>query len=62
MKQAAEYRQHASDCRAIAAGMSESAHREQLLKMAAKWEELARDREAQGRVMAPLDGERVDGE
>lgn len=61
MKKAAEYRQHALECRALAARMELGEHREQLLRMAAAWEELARDRETtlRGRddeIDSPLDG------
>jgi len=49
MKKASEYRQHAEECRALAARMERGAAREQLLRMAAAWEELARDREGQVR-------------
>lgn len=44
MKKASEYRQHARDCRALAAKMETPADREQLLAMAAHWEQLAQDR------------------
>jgi hypothetical protein len=46
MKKASEYRQHAAECRALAARMEGGEAREQLLRMAATWEELARDRSA----------------
>jgi hypothetical protein len=67
MKKASEYRQHAAECRAIAAGMSLGEHRDQLLAMAAKWEELARDRETIGEPpprlgRRGLDGAGLDGE
>jgi hypothetical protein len=41
VKTASEYREQARQCRLIAASMENDAHREQLLAMAAKWEELA---------------------
>jgi 2-oxo-4-hydroxy-4-carboxy--5-ureidoimidazoline (OHCU) decarboxylase len=44
MKKASEYREHAAECRALAAKMETSADREQMLAMAAHWEQLARDR------------------
>lgn len=61
MKKAVEYRQYAADCRALAARMDIGEHRDQLLRMAAAWEELAHDREtimpARGdEIDTPLDG------
>ena len=44
MKKASEYRQHAQECRDLAATMESVAQRDQLLEMAAHWEKLARDR------------------
>ena len=44
MKQASEYRQHADECRALAATMKIGEHREQLLRMAEMWERLLEDR------------------
>ena len=44
MKKASEYRQHAQECRDLAAKMELGEQREQLLGMAAHWEQLARDR------------------
>lgn len=44
MKKASDYRQHAAECRALAAQMSSGEQREQLLKMAAQWERMAEDR------------------
>ena len=41
MKTASEYRQYADECRAIAAGLPLGEARDQLLRMAAKWQELA---------------------
>ncbi|WP_309088681.1 hypothetical protein [Phenylobacterium sp.] len=46
MKKASEYRQHAEECRALAAQMSSPAQRAQMLEMAEHWEKLARDRAA----------------
>jgi hypothetical protein len=44
MKKASEYRQHAEECRKLAATMQSNDQREQLLQMAADWETLADDR------------------
>ena len=44
MKKASEYRQHAEECRLLAQGMAQGEHRDQLLEMAATWENLARER------------------
>ena len=44
MKKASEYRQHADECRALAARMDVGEHRDQLLKMAATWDQLAAER------------------
>jgi hypothetical protein len=46
MKKASEYRQHAQECRELAAKMASGEQREQLLRMAAHWEKLADDRSA----------------
>ena len=43
MKKASEYRRHAAECRRLADGMG-GAQREQLLEMAATWEQLAVER------------------
>lgn len=45
MKKASEYRHHADECRTLAAKMENGEHRDQLLGMAATWEQLARERE-----------------
>lgn len=45
MKKAEQYREHAAECRALAAQMQRGEHRDQLLRMAAAWQELATDRE-----------------
>jgi len=57
MKNAAEYRRHAADCRALAAHMGIDEHREQLLHMAARWDELAETADAGGcaQVGVPLE-------
>jgi hypothetical protein len=44
MKKASEYRQHARECRALAQGMDPGEQRNQLLEMAATWDNLAADR------------------
>jgi hypothetical protein len=44
MKKASEYRQHAEDCRSLAKGLPAGEQRDQLLKMAETWENLAADR------------------
>jgi CelD/BcsL family acetyltransferase involved in cellulose biosynthesis len=44
MKNASEYRRHARECRELAAKMETAADREQMLAMAAHWEQLARER------------------
>jgi len=49
MNKVAEFRRNAAECRALAARMELGAQRDQLLRMAATWEELANDREAQAR-------------
>ncbi len=44
MKKASEYRQHARECRALAATMASDEQRAQMLQMAAHWDQLAGDR------------------
>lgn len=44
MKKASEYRQHAAECRSIAAQMDSLEQRQQILEMAEHWEKLAADR------------------
>jgi hypothetical protein len=44
MRKASEYRQHAEECRSLAASMPSDAHRDQLLEMAEQWEKLAEER------------------
>lgn len=46
MKKASDYLQHAAECRALAARMELGDARDQLLRMAATWETLARERSA----------------
>ena len=45
MKKASEYRQHAEECLALARGMRAPEQRDQLLKMAQTWNDLADERE-----------------
>ncbi len=45
MKKTSEYRQHAVECRNLAASMFAEEHREQLLAMASTWEQMAEERE-----------------
>ena len=45
MRKVLEYRQHAAECRSLAAAMGAHEHREQLLEMAATWERMAAERE-----------------
>jgi len=45
LKKASEYQQHANECLALARGMRNVEHREQLPKMAETWNKLAEDRE-----------------
>jgi len=56
MKKASEYRHHAQDCRRLAASM-EGDQRDQLLRMADVWEQLAEDRENLVRQHPELDVE-----
>lgn len=44
MKKASEYRQHAKECRSLAASMESPEQRELLLEMARHWDKLAEDR------------------
>ena len=46
MKKASEYRQHAVECRQLAAAMQSGEQRDQLLAMAETWDMLAADRSA----------------
>jgi hypothetical protein len=45
MKQAAEYREHAGECRKLAQTAKSEAERKQLKEMAAAWERMAVERE-----------------
>ena len=45
MKQAAEYREHAAECRKLALNARNESERWQLTQMAAAWEQMAGDRE-----------------
>jgi hypothetical protein len=45
MKQAAEYRMHAAECRKLALGSKGEEERQQLLQMAETWEQMAENRE-----------------
>ncbi len=45
MRKISEYRQHAQECRALAAIMPSGEQRDQLLGMADTWDRLARERE-----------------
>ena len=47
LKQAAEYREHAADCRKLAQTARNEMERTQLMQMAAAWERMAADREEQ---------------
>ena len=53
MKQASEYRDHAQECRVLAARMESPDQRGQLIKMAEHWEKLAEERIA--RLNKPQD-------
>ncbi|MCR5877485.1 hypothetical protein [Phenylobacterium sp. J367] len=44
MKKASEYRVHAAECRALAAGMPGGAQRDQLMAMAENWDAMASER------------------
>ena len=46
VKKASEYRQHAAECRVLARKAISPEERDQLLNMAATWEQLAIEREA----------------
>jgi len=58
MKTASEYRQYAAECRTIAASLPLGEARDQLLRMAGKWEELAT---ARGVSETAPDGAALDG-
>jgi hypothetical protein len=57
MKKASEYRQHAEECRTLAQGMEPGDQRNQLLEMAATWDNLAADRSDMVRRNPDMDGE-----
>jgi hypothetical protein len=44
VKKASEYRLHADECRTLAAQMESGEQRDQLLTMAANWDQLAAER------------------
>ena len=44
MKKASEYRKHAEECRVLARSMPAGKDRDQLLEMAATWDNLATER------------------
>lgn len=46
MKKASEYRMHARECRELAAKMMLGEQRDQLIRMAVHWDQLASDRAA----------------
>ena len=46
MEKVHDYRQHAEECRSMAGRASKAEHREMLLNMAAIWDSLAEDRQA----------------
>lgn len=46
MKKASEYREHAQECRALAASMESPEQRGLMLQMADHWERLSNDRAA----------------
>jgi hypothetical protein len=50
VKTAADYRKNALECRALARQMAQAASREQLLVMAATWDQLAEQREKEARA------------
>jgi hypothetical protein len=62
MKKASEYRQHALECRELAAKMDSGDQREQLMAMARHWDQLAADRADLVRLHPELalDGEQAE--
>ena len=48
MKKASEYREHAEECRKLAASARTPEDHAQLMKMAEAWEDMARYRERKG--------------
>jgi hypothetical protein len=59
MKTAAEYRNHARECRVLAQQMPSGEQRDQLLEMARTWESLAETREGLVRNHPELDTARA---
>jgi hypothetical protein len=59
MKTAAEYRQHAEECRMLARQLPEGEQRNQLLEMARTWDSLAEARKALIRNHPQLDTEKA---
>ncbi|WP_414476265.1 hypothetical protein [Microvirga sp. M2] len=55
MKTAAEYRNHAEECRVLARQMPEGEQRDQLLEMARTWDNLSQTREGLVRNHPDLD-------
>ena len=59
MKKAAQYRQHAEECRTLAARTSDPEHKKMLMEMAETWNGLAKQRAekiARQRRIAELEG------
>ena len=56
MKQAAEYREHAAQCRRLALSARNEPERQQLMEMAAAWERMATERERQIASQSGFDG------
>ena len=50
VKKASEYRQHAQECRALAKHMPPGEQRDQLIRMAETWDQLAQERARQVNV------------
>ncbi|WP_204239743.1 hypothetical protein [Microvirga arvi] len=59
MKTAAEYRQHAEECRTLARHLPEGEQRNQLLEMAKTWDSLAETRKALIRNQSERDTEKA---
>jgi hypothetical protein len=55
MKKASEYLKHAEECRALARRMENGEQRDQLLKMAETWDQLAQQRAK----TQPVEDERI---
>jgi hypothetical protein len=60
MKTAAEYREHAEQCRLLARQTNEPSQREQLLRMAQTWDKLAETRERASKEGGPPDASKKD--